>query len=150
LFNPLNIGLLFLLAGFLFKLAIFPFHMWIADVYEGSSIPSAIFFSIVPKISIFIILVRIFQESFYFLFFNWVPCLAFLAVFSIVYGSFIAIKQKKMKRLLALSSIGHMGYALLAFSTSIPEGLLNDCIFGHLCSYWVFNVKSAINYRIFF
>jgi NADH-quinone oxidoreductase subunit N len=79
--------------------------------------------------SIFIILIRIFQESFYFLFFNWEPCLAFLAVFSIVYGSFIAIKQKKMKRLFAISSIGHMGYALLAFSTSTPEGLQSMIVY---------------------
>jgi NADH-quinone oxidoreductase subunit N len=92
--------LLFLLAGFLFKLAIFPFHIWIADVYEGSSIPSAVFFSIVPKISIFIILIRIFQESFYFLFLNWEPCLAFLAVFFDCLRIFYCYKAKKNEKII--------------------------------------------------
>jgi len=69
-FDMVNIGLIFIGCAFLFKLAIFPFHMWIADVYEGASTPSSIFFSLIPKIAIFVVLIRIFEYSFYSLYYN--------------------------------------------------------------------------------
>jgi NADH-quinone oxidoreductase subunit N len=69
-FDTINIGLFFIASSFLFKLAIFPFHLWIADVYEGSSTSSSIFFSLIPKIAIFVVLIRIFEYSFYSTFYN--------------------------------------------------------------------------------
>jgi NADH-quinone oxidoreductase subunit N len=134
-FDTINIGLFFIASSFLFKLAIFPFHLWIADVYEGSSTSSSIFFSLIPKVAIFVVLIRIFEYSFYSTFYNWESCLSLLAIFSILYGSFIAIKQKKIKRLLAFSAIAHMGYVLLAFSTSTFEGL--ESMFFYLFVYTI-------------
>jgi len=120
-------------AAFFFKIAAAPFHMWSPDVYEGSPTSSTIFFAVIPKIVLFGIFLRIFQTIFsgfedVFLF----P-LIFFSISSVIVGSFIALKQKKLKRLLAYSSINHVGYLLLAFSANSLEG--TQALFFYLIVY---------------
>jgi NADH-quinone oxidoreductase subunit N len=122
-------------AAFFFKIAAAPFHMWSPDVYEGSPTSSTIFFAVIPKIVLFGIFLRIFQTIFsgfedVFLF----P-LIFFSISSVIVGSFIALKQKKLKRLLAYSSINHVGYLLLAFSANSLEG--TQALFFYLIVYMV-------------
>ena len=121
--NLLELGLIFVLISLFFKLALAPFHVWSPDVYEGSLTSSTIFFAIVPKLGIFIILIRFFYYSFYGFIFNWRYCFMLIALFSVIVGSFAGLEQKKVKSLLAYSSVGHMGYSLLSFSAGTFEGL---------------------------
>lgn len=115
-------GLLAISAAFLFKIAAAPFHMWSPDVYEGSPTSSTIFFAVVPKLALFTIFLRLFQTIFSS--FEETLNLAFLlfSICSVIVGSFVALRQKKLKRLLAYSSISHVGYILLAFSANSLEG----------------------------
>lgn len=115
-------ALLFIMAAFFFKIAAAPFHMWSPDVYEGSPTNSTIFFAIIPKIALFAVFLRLFQAIFanfegFFLF-----VFICFSIASVVIGSFVALRQKKLKRLLAYSSISHVGYLLLAFSANSLEG----------------------------
>jgi NADH-quinone oxidoreductase subunit N len=121
--NLLQFGFLFLSISLFFKLALAPFHIWSPDIYEGSLTSSTIFFTIIPKLSLFILLVRFFQCSFYGFIDNWRYCFVIIAVLSIIVGSFAGLEQRKVKSLLAYSSISHMGYSLLAFSTGTLEGI---------------------------
>jgi NADH-quinone oxidoreductase subunit N len=118
----LKLVILFVATGLLFKLAAAPFHMWSPDVYEGSPTSSTTIFAIVPKIAVFVLLVRIFHESFYVLIDSWQQMMLFSAVTSVIVGSFVALKQRKLKRLIAYSAISHVGYLLMAFSTGTFEG----------------------------
>jgi NADH-quinone oxidoreductase subunit N len=104
-------------------LALAPFHVWSPDVYEGSPSSSTFFFAVVPKIALFVLLLRIFYYSFYNFFDNFRYFLVLISVFSVLIGSFVGLEQRKLKSLLAYSSISHMGYSLLAFSTGTFEGL---------------------------
>jgi NADH-quinone oxidoreductase subunit N len=131
--NLLQFGFLFLLISLFFKLALAPFHIWSPDIYEGSLTSSTIFFAIVPKLSLFILLVRFFQCSFYGFIDNWRYCFVIVAVLSIIVGSFAGLEQRKIKSLLAYSSISHMGYSLLAFSTGTLEGI--QVLFSYLLIY---------------
>ena len=116
-------GLIFILVGFLFKLTAFPFHMWAPDVYEGAPSSVTAFFSIAPKISILAIFVRICVESFYDFFFPWQTVLIFSSIGSMIFGAIAAMAQNKLKRLLAFSSIGHVGYMLIGLCCGTVEGL---------------------------
>lgn len=116
-------GLLFVSAGLLFKLAASPFHMWIPDVYEGSPSSSALFFAVVPKLSIFVTLIRLYYVGFYDLFFIWQPILLTVSLLSLLFATIGALYQRKLKRFLAYSSIGHVGYVLIALATVSPEGI---------------------------
>jgi len=115
-------ALLAISAAFFFKIAAAPFHMWSPDVYEGSPISSTIFFAIVPKIALFAVFVRIFQTIFSSFEEVFLIVLIFFSLCSVIVGSFVALRQKRLKRLLAYSSIGHVGYLLLAFSSNSLEG----------------------------
>ena len=118
----LKLVILFVATGLLFKLAAAPFHMWSPDVYEGSPTSSTTIFAVVPKIAVFVLLVRIFHESFSILIDSWQQMMLFSAVTSVIVGSFVALKQRKLKRLIAYSAISHVGYLLIAFSTGTFEG----------------------------
>ena len=116
-------GLVFILISLLFKLAIAPFHTWAPDVYEGSPSASTFFFAVVPKLAIFVLLLRIFYYSFFGFFESWRYFIVIVVVLSIIVGSFGGIEQRKLKSLLVYSSISHMGYALIAFSAGTFESI---------------------------
>jgi NADH-quinone oxidoreductase subunit N len=108
--------------AFFFKIAAAPFHMWAPDVYEGSPTSSTVFFTVIPKIALFTVFLRLFQSIFVAFEDLFLFLLLFSAVCSVIFGSFVALRQKKLKRLLAYSSISHVGYLLLAFASNSLEG----------------------------
>ena len=114
-------GLIFILISLFFKLAIAPFHTWAPDVYESSPSTSTFFFSVVPKIAIFVLLLRIFYYSFFSFFDSWRYFITIVVVLSIIVGSFGGLEQRKLKSLLVYSSISHMGYSLIAFTAGTFE-----------------------------
>jgi proton-translocating NADH-quinone oxidoreductase chain N len=120
--NALKVSVVFLGVGLLFKLSAGPFHMWSPDVYEGAPTSSTALFAIVPKIALFVLFARLFQSSFYSLIESWQQITILSAGFSIVAGSFVALKQRKLKRLIAYSATSHVGYLLISFSTGTLEG----------------------------
>lgn len=136
--NLLQFGLLFLIISLFFKLALAPFHIWSPDIYEGSLTSSTVFFAVLPKLGIFVLLVRLFQYSFYGFMDNWRYCIVGIAILSIIVGSFAGLEQRKIKSLLAYSSISHMGYSLIAFSTGTFEGL--QTLFCYLIVYMIAGV----------
>jgi NADH:ubiquinone oxidoreductase subunit 2 (subunit N) len=117
----LKISFLLILFGLLFKLAVVPFHTWLPDIYEGSPLSSASFFAVVPKIAIFILLVRLTSYSYFSFDVN--SWLMLLGTFSIFYGSLIALEERKLKSLLAFSAISNLGYAILAYSVGSFESI---------------------------
>jgi NADH-quinone oxidoreductase subunit N len=120
--NSLKVALIFLCAGFLFKIAAFPFHMWSPDVYEGSPTSTTVFFAVVPKLAVLTFFVRLLTYSFSNFADIWEKLLLFSAVGSIIYASFVALKQDSLKRLLAYSGISHVGFLLLPLSTNNLDG----------------------------
>jgi NADH-quinone oxidoreductase subunit N len=133
--SSIIIGLIFISAAFFFKIAAAPLHMWSPDVYEGAPVSSTIFFAVIPKIAMFSVFLRLFQDVFsnfhdFFLFAS-----VLFSLFSVTIGSFVALKQKKIKRLLAYSSISHVGYMLLAFSANSIEG--TQALFFYLIIYMI-------------
>jgi NADH-quinone oxidoreductase subunit N len=123
------LGLLFFFISFLFKLGAAPFHMWVADVYEGVPISVTIFLTTVPKIAIFSIFTRLMYTCFYSLIDYWQPLLTLTAIISIVFITFVLVSQKKIKRFLAYSSIVHMGYLLLGISLGTLEGVYSSFLY---------------------
>lgn len=113
----IKFALLFILISLCFKLAIAPFHMWSPDVYESSPSSSTFFFSVVPKLAIFLLILRIFYFSFYGFVDSWKYILSGMILLSVIIGSFGGVFQRKLKSLLVYSSISHMGYTLIAFSS---------------------------------
>ncbi|MCG7587967.1 NADH-quinone oxidoreductase subunit N, partial [Photobacterium sp. OFAV2-7] len=121
-----NTGLIlatvFLLAGFGFKVAAVPFHMWQPDVYQGAPTPITAFLSVGPKIAGIVVIMRVFMVSFAEQQIIWGQLLTAIAIATMVTGSLVALVQSKIKRLLAYSSISHVGFILLAFLTSAADG----------------------------
>jgi len=113
----------FLAVGFLFKLAAAPFHMWAPDVYEGAPTSSTSIFAVVPKMAVFVLFARIFQNSFFSDIYWWQSIIIFCAISSVLIGSLVTLKQRKIKRLIAYSAISHVGYLLIAFSLGTFMGL---------------------------
>ncbi len=132
----LNFALVFILVSLFFKLALAPFHLWSPDVYEGSLSSSTFFFAVIPKLGIFVLLLRIFYYSFYGFIDSWRYYVVIVAILSIIIGSFVGLEQRKLKSLLAYSSISHMGYSLIAFSTGTFEGIqmLLSYLIIYMCS----------------
>lgn len=116
-------SLVFIGVALFFKLTVAPFHMWAPDVYEGSPITITMFFSLLPKLVILSLILRIFTFSFYDLFLVWKKTILFGALLSILVGSLGALSQRKWKRFLAYSSITHIGFMLIGLSTGELEGI---------------------------
>ena len=116
-------GMVFILAGACFKISAVPFHMWTPDVYEGAPTPVTAFFASAPKVAAMAILVRVVSEAFLPILADWRQIIVFVAIASMLLGSFAAIGQKNIKRLMAYSSIGHMGYALVGLSAGTETGV---------------------------
>jgi len=124
-----ELGMIFLLIGFLFKLTAVPFHMWAPDVYEGAPTAVTAFFSITPKPALMVVFLRLLYQSFYDFLIEWQTFLIFCSVASMILGSFAGLAQHRIKRLLAFSSIGHVGYLLISFCCGSLEGLQGLAIY---------------------
>jgi NADH-quinone oxidoreductase subunit N len=122
-------GLVFLIAGLAFKVSAVPFHMWTPDVYEGAPTPVAAFFAAAPKIAAMALFIRAMLAPFPSILPDWQQILVFISIASMVLGAFAAIGQTNIKRLLAYSSIGHMGYALIGLAAGSPEGVQSVIIY---------------------
>ncbi len=118
----LVIGIVFILAGLAFKVSAVPFHMWTPDVYEGAPTPVTAFFSVGPKIAALALFLRIMIGPFGDLAAQWQQIVVFIAIASMVLGAFAAINQTNIKRLMAYSSIGHIGYALIGLAVAGQGG----------------------------
>ncbi|MGQ3672696.1 NADH-quinone oxidoreductase subunit NuoN [Xanthobacter sp. TB0136] len=116
-------GLVFLMAGLCFKISAVPFHMWTPDVYEGAPTPVTVFFATAPKVAGMAILVRIVADTFPNIQHEWQQIIIFVSIASMVLGAFAAIGQRNIKRLMAYSSIGHVGFALVGLAAGTVEGL---------------------------
>jgi NADH-quinone oxidoreductase subunit N len=116
-------GLVFLMAGFAFKISAVPFHMWTPDVYEGAPTPVTAFFAAAPKVAAMALTVRVLIAAFPAVTAEWRQIVVFLAIASMALGAFAAIGQTNIKRLMAYSSIGHMGYALVGLAAGTAEGV---------------------------
>jgi NADH-quinone oxidoreductase subunit N len=115
-------GLVFLLAGLCFKVSAVPFHMWTPDVYEGAPTPVTAFFASAPKVAALAVFTRVALTAFPGIVPQWQQIVVFVAIASMVLGSFAAIGQTNIKRLMAYSSIGHMGFALVGLAAGTVEG----------------------------
>jgi NADH-quinone oxidoreductase subunit N len=115
-------GLVFLLAGLCFKVSAVPFHMWTPDVYEGAPTPVTAFFASAPKVAALAVFTRVALTAFPGIVPQWQQIIVFVAIASMVLGSFAAIGQTNIKRLMAYSSIGHMGFALVGLAAGTVEG----------------------------
>ena len=116
-------GLVFLLAGLCFKVSPVPFHMWPPDVYEGAPTPVTAFFASAPKVAAMAIFMRVAISAFPTILVQWQQILVFVAIASMALGSFAAIGQRNIKRLMAYSSIGHMGFALVGLAAGTQAGV---------------------------
>ena len=122
-------GLVFLIAGFAFKISAVPFHMWTPDVYEGAPTPVTAIFAAAPKLAAMALTVRVLITAFPAVTLEWRQIVVFLAIASMALGSFAAIGQTNIKRLMAYSSIGHMGYALVGLAAGTTEGVQGVIIY---------------------
>jgi len=122
-------GLVFLIAGFAFKVSAVPFHMWTPDVYEGAPTPVTAFFAAAPKVAAMALFVRVMVSPFAAATGEWQQVIAFVAILSMALGAFAAIGQANIKRLMAYSSIGHMGYALVGLAAGSAAGVRGVIIY---------------------
>jgi NADH-quinone oxidoreductase subunit N len=116
-------GLVFLFVGLCFKVSAVPFHMWTPDVYEGAPTPVTAFFAAAPKIAAVAIFVRVCIDAFPDIAPQWQQILVFVSIASMALGSFAAIGQRNIKRLMAYSSIGHIGFVLIGLAAGTTEGV---------------------------
>ena len=122
-------GLVFILAGLAFKISAVPFHMWTPDVYEGAPTPVTAFFASAPKMAAMALLTRVVVETFQPVTHDWQQVVVFIAIASMVLGAFAAIGQSNIKRLMAYSSISHMGYALVGLAAGTLVGVRGVAIY---------------------
>ena len=134
----LTFGIVFILVGLAFKISAVPFHMWAPDVYQGSPTSVTIFFAILPKIAALTVFIRFLYVPFINMIDQWQMIIIFLSIASMIFGAVAAIGQKNLKRLVAYSSIGHMGYALAGLTTGTNEGIQSSIIY--LSIYLVMNL----------
>ena len=125
----LTFGIVFILVGLAFKISAVPFHMWAPDVYEGSPTSVTLFFTMVPKIAALTVFIRFLYVPFFYLIDQWQTILIFLSIASMVFGAVAAIGQKNLKRLIAYSSISHVGYALAGLATGTNDGIQSSVIY---------------------
>ena len=119
----LTLGIVFILVGLAFKISAVPFHMWAPDVYQGSPTSVTIFFAILPKIAALTVFIRFLYIPFINLIDQWQVIIIFLSIASMIFGAVAAIGQKNLKRLMAYSSISHMGFALAGLAVGTNEGI---------------------------
>jgi NADH-quinone oxidoreductase subunit N len=117
------IGLIFVVVGLAFKVSAVPFHMWVPDVYEGAPTPVTAFFALAPKMAAIALFVRFLIEPFGPVLGEWRQIVVFLSICSMILGSVAAIAQSNIKRLMAYSSIGHIGYALIGLAAGTEDGI---------------------------
>lgn len=122
------VGIVFILSGLIFKISAVPFHMWTPDVYEGSATPVTAFFSTAPKMAAMCMLVNILYGPFSGAFESWQQIIIFVSIASMALGSFVAIKQTNIRRLLAYSSIAHMGFALIALTSPLSSSAVQSLL----------------------
>nr|YP_009547891.1 NADH dehydrogenase subunit 2 [Bremia lactucae]AZL92943.1 NADH dehydrogenase subunit 2 [Bremia lactucae] len=135
----LSYGLIFILVGILFKIGAAPFHFWLPDVYEGAPNNISSFFAIVPKIAFIGVLIRIFFEIFFYISFFFEIFFYIVAFLSMTIGALSSLQQKKIKRLLAYSSISHVGFILIGFTSN----MLNNIPF--ILIYIIIYIITSIN-----
>ncbi len=122
-------GLVFLFAGLAFKVSAVPFHMWTPDVYEGAPTPVTAFFVAGPKVAAIALFIRVAIEAFPGIVPQWQQIIVFISIASMVLGAFAAIGQRNIKRLMAYSSIGHVGYALVGLAAGTQTGIQGVLIY---------------------
>jgi len=131
--DEMSIGLIFgmimLISGLAFKVSAVPFHMWTPDVYEGAPTTVTAFFAIAPKVAAIALMARVLLVGFEQVIDQWQGIISILAIASMTLGAFAAIPQNNIKRLMAYSSIGHMGYALIGLAVGTPDGLRGVIIY---------------------
>ena len=125
----LTLGIVFILVGLAFKISAVPFHMWAPDVYQGSPTSVTIFFAILPKIAALSVFIRFLYVPFINLIDQWQTIIIFVSIASMVFGAVAAIGQKNLKRLMAYSSISHMGFALAGLAVGTNEGIQSSLIY---------------------
>ncbi len=125
----LTFGLVFLFAGLCFKVSAVPFHMWTPDVYQGAPTPVTAFFAAAPKVAAIAIFMRVSITAFPAISSQWQQIIVFVSIASMALGSFAAIGQRNIKRLMAYSSIGHMGFALVGLAAGTSEGIQGVLIY---------------------
>ena len=133
-------GIVFIMVGLAFKVSAVPFHMWTPDVYEGSPTSVTSFFALIPKIAAITVFIRFMYVPFIDVFNQWQTIVIFLSIASMILGAVAAIGQNNIKRLMAYSSIGHMGYALAGLATGTNEGIQSTIIY--LTIYLVMNLGA--------
>ena len=136
----LIVGLVMMMAGLAFKVSAVPFHMWTPDVYEGAPTPVTAFFSVAPKIAAIALFVRVMVGPFGALIDQWQQIVILISIASMVLGALAAIWQTNIKRLLAYSSIGHVGYALVGLAAGTQEGVRGIAIY--MAIYLAMNVGA--------
>tara|TARA_B100000965_G_scaffold400138_1_gene421475 strand:- start:501 stop:1916 length:1416 start_codon:yes stop_codon:yes gene_type:complete len=122
-------GLVFIIVGLAFKISAVPFHMWAPDVYEGSPTAVTFFFAALPKVAALTVFIRFLYIPFVNLIDQWQTILVFLSIASMLFGAIAAIGQSNLKRLIAYSSIGHMGYALAGLTSGTNQGIQSSVIY---------------------
>ena len=125
----LTFGIVFILVGLAFKISAVPFHMWAPDVYEGSPTSVTLFFTMVPKVAALTVFIRFLYVPFLNLIDQWQMIIIFLSIASMLFGAVAAIGQTNLKRLIAYSSISHIGYALAGLATGSNEGIQSSVIY---------------------
>ena len=131
-------GMVFILVGLAFKISAVPFHMWAPDVYQGSPTSVTLFFAILPKIAALTVFIRFLYTPFFNLIDQWQTIIIFLSIASMLFGAVAAIGQKNLKRLIAYSSISHMGYALAGLTTGTNQGIQSSV--SYITIYLVMNL----------
>ncbi len=121
--NGVIFGLVFIIVGLAFKISAVPFHMWAPDVYQGSPTSVTFFFATLPKVAALTVFIRFLYTPFINLIDQWQTILIFISIASMVFGAVAAIGQSNLKRLIAYSSIGHMGYALAGLASGTNQGI---------------------------
>ncbi len=125
----LVIGIVFVFVGLAFKLSAAPFHMWTPDVYEGAPISVTAFMSGAPKVAAFALLLRVMAGPFGHLTHQWQLLVELVSITTMALGSLAAIQQTNIKRLMAYSSIGHMGYAMMGLAAATPAGIRGTLVY---------------------
>jgi len=140
----LTFGLVFVICGLAFKVSAAPFHMWTPDVYEGAPTPVTAFFATAPKFAAIVLMARVLMEPFGAVVDDWRDVIWIIAVLSMGVGAFGALTQENIKRLLAYSSIGNMGYALVAIAAASQTGLWALLVFMALYMIGVVGAFGAV------